>query len=146
MSKIYKVKFDDGETSYVLDEPFIKPQDAEDFIKQIITKSREHYSVTETDDFKRIDINDPKFQLFCDYIKINLRGEGKSDEEAKNIIQGFEDSIETYNNLSPEERELYSAVGEETFGTTGESFADFMDKPLDEQAKISSDAFKRLRN
>ena len=38
MSKIYKVKFDDGKTSYVLNEHFIKPQDAEDFIKQIITK------------------------------------------------------------------------------------------------------------
>ena len=93
-----------------------------------------------------IDINDPKFQLFCDYIRINLRNEGKSDDEAENIIQGFEDYIETYNNLSPEERELYAAVGEEAFGTTGESFADFMDKPIDEQAKISSDAFKRLRN
>ena len=93
-----------------------------------------------------IDINNPKFQLFCDYIRINLRSEGKSEDEVENIIQGYEDYIETYNNLSPEERELHAAVGEEAFGTTGESFAEFFAKPIDEQAKISNDAYKKITN
>ena len=93
-----------------------------------------------------IDINDPKFQLFCDYIRINLRSEGKSEDEVENNIQRFEDYIETYYNVSPEVRELDAAVGEEAFGTTGESFSEFMDKPIDEQAKISNDAYKKISN
>ena len=96
--------------------------------------------------FHPIDINDPKFQLFCDYIRINLRSEGKSEDEVENIIQGYEDYIETYNNLSPEERELHAAVGEEAFGTTGESFAEFFDKPIAEQTRLSNEAFKKISN
>mgnify|MGYP003131742411 CR=1 FL=1 len=93
-----------------------------------------------------IDIDSLEFDAFLVMIKHKLLREGHTEDEVKYILEDFTESIDGYNNMTSQERDLYEEVGKEVMGTTSESFINFMEKDIDEQSKLSEDAFKKICN
>ena len=145
---VYKIKFDDGKNSHILDESFNTEEDAKEFISQIMVDDPfSVYSPVNANAHDRpIDIDSFEFDAFCVMMKHKLLKDGYTEDEVKNMLDGFVESIDGYNNMTSQERDLYEEVGKEVMGTTSESFINFMEKDIDEQSKLSDDAFKKLCN